>query len=90
MASNEPSKTKTAFKRFDAYANVAVGVILPIWAWSKRPMEMRDAAEAAGLAMQGGWVLKPLFFYGALVVSVFALIYGIRKLTSSSIGLRAG
>ena len=54
-----------------------VGAIaLPIIAWTHRPLEMRNFGEATQISMQGDWVLKPPFFYGAFALALVLLALG--------------
>ncbi len=54
-------------------------VLLPTIAWTHRPLSLRNYGEATRAAMDGDWVLKPPFFYGAFVVALVLLVFGVLR-----------
>lgn len=54
-------------------------VLLPTIAWTHRPLSLRNYGEATRAAMDGDWVLKLPFFYGAFVAGLVLLVVGIRR-----------
>ncbi len=65
--------------RLSGLLMIAGALILPLIAWTHRPLEMRNFGEATMAAMQGDWVLRPPFFYGSLLVAAGLLVVGILK-----------
>lgn len=59
---------------------VVGALILPAIAWTHRPLTMRNYGEATMISMQGDWVLKPVYFYGAFVAATVLLILGLVKI----------
>jgi hypothetical protein len=62
---------------------VVGSLMLPIIAWTHRPLSMRNFGEATMAAMQGDWVLKPIFFYGAFAAAAGLLVAGIVKIRAA-------
>lgn len=58
---------------------VVGAVMLPMLAWTHRPLTLRNYGEATRAAMDGDWVLKLPFFYGAFVAGLVLLVVGIRR-----------
>lgn len=63
---------------------VVGSLILPALAWTHRPLSMRNFGEATMIEMQGDWVLKPLYFYGAFVAAIVLLMMGVMKIARPS------
>lgn len=66
----------------EGVTTIGAGFALPVWAWSKRPLNLRDLTETALAALRDEWTLKPAFFYGSFVVAVALIVSGIGKLRS--------
>ena len=63
---------------------VVGALILPVIAWTHRPLTMRNFGEATMASMRGDWVLKPLFFYGAFAAAAVLLVAGLLKIRAAS------
>lgn len=66
----------------EGVVSIGGGIALPIFAWAHRPLELRNFSETASAIIQGGWVLKPVFFYASFIVAVALVVHGVRKLQS--------
>ena len=68
----------------DGIFGIGGGISLLIFAWAKRPIDLRDLSETAILTIQkDAFVLKPIFFYGAIFASVALIIYGIVQIRAN-------
>lgn len=64
-----------------AIFNIAAGVALGFWVWSKRPEGYRDLADITRLSLQeDAWVFRENAFYIAIAVVVGLVLYGLSKL----------
>ncbi|MGE3508039.1 MAG: hypothetical protein AB7N65_04065 [Vicinamibacterales bacterium] len=59
---------------------LGVGLILPLIAWTHRPLSLRNFGEATMLEMRGDWVFRPSYFYATFVLSAGLLIAGAARL----------
>jgi hypothetical protein len=59
---------------------IAAGVLLPLFAWSHRPLELRTFGEATMASMRGDMVVRPPFFYGSFIVAAVFLVIGAGRL----------
>jgi uncharacterized membrane protein HdeD (DUF308 family) len=64
---------------------IATGVIVAIYAWSKRPFEFRDTVDQISkFLLDDTNVLKKEYFYIAIVFSVAAIIYGFYRIFTNT------
>ena len=60
---------------------IATGVIIAIYAWSKRPFEFRDTVDQISkFLLDDTDVLKKEYFYIAILFAVGAIIYGLYRI----------
>jgi len=59
---------------------LGVGLILPLIAWTHRPLALRNFGEATMLEMRGDWVFRPSYFYATFLLSAGLLVAGAAKL----------
>jgi hypothetical protein len=76
-ADDEPVDIAT---RMRGVVLIAAAVILVVFSWTHRPLDLRTFGEATMAEMSGDLVLKTPFFYASLVVAAGLLGVGARAL----------
>lgn len=82
-ADDEPVDLST---RMRGVVFVVVAMILVVYAWFHRPLDMRTFGEATMAEMNGDVVLKTPFFYGSFAAAAGLLFVGGRTLLRRSRG----
>lgn len=59
---------------------IAGGILLPLFAWTHRPLDLRNFGEATMASMRGDVVVRPTFLYGSFVVAAILLALGVGRL----------
>ncbi len=63
---------------------IAAAVILVVFSWVHRPLDLRTFGEATMAEMSGDIVLKTPFFYASFVVAAGLLVIGAKALLKRS------
>lgn len=82
-ADDEPVDLST---RMRGVVFVVVAMVLVVYAWFHRPLDMRTFGEATMAEMNGDVVLKTPFFYGSFAAAAGLLFVGGRTLLRRSRG----
>jgi hypothetical protein len=65
---------------------IATGVIIAIYAWSRRPFEFRDTVDQISkFLLDDTDVLKKEYFYIAILFAVGAIIYGFYRIYTNTV-----
>lgn len=69
------NKTPNFGDTSEGIVRIAGGILVAIWSWSKRPIELRDSYPDVQ-----EYVLKDVYFGLAILIAVVAVVSGIRRL----------
>ena len=64
-------------------ALVLAGIILPLIAWTNRPLELRTYGAATMAQMSGEWVFRSSYYYASLVFSALLIVAGVTRMAFS-------
>ena len=62
---------------FRSAALVLAGIILPLTAWSHRPLELRNYGEATMAQVRGEWVFRSSYYYASLAFGALLVVAGV-------------
>tara|TARA_R110002074_G_C12072672_1_gene621989 strand:+ start:269 stop:523 length:255 start_codon:yes stop_codon:yes gene_type:complete len=77
----EESPIRRGINWLDGVFAVGGGIVLGLFAWSNRPVGMRDIQSTFTTIVQGKDFLSEGAFYGSMFIAVVLVIYGSGRLT---------